>query len=72
MISIAAALGLYIAFRLKEPAFLLVLMWAFFGIYSRWTGGENNAISYTALVSIMGLLIAFGKLLFDKLKIPVN
>ncbi len=72
MIGIAAALGLYIALNFKEPAFLLVLMWAFFGIYSKWTGTENNAIAYAALVAIVTLGIIFGKLLIDKIKVSTN
>ena len=72
MIGIAAALGLYIAFQFKEPAFLLVLMWAFFGIYSKWTGTENNPIVYSALISIVILGIVFGTLLIDKIKTSPN
>lgn len=68
MIGIATALGLSIAFKFKEPAFLLVLMWAFFGIYSKWARTENNTIAYTALVAIVVLGVVFGKLLLDKRK----
>ncbi|MDZ7650850.1 MAG: hypothetical protein U5K54_28985 [Cytophagales bacterium] len=57
------SLGLYITFQFKEPAFLLVLMWAFFGIYSKWTGTENNTIAFTALGALLVLGIVFGKLL---------
>jgi benzodiazapine receptor len=72
MIGIAAALGFYIAFRFKEPAFLLALMWAFFGIYSKWTETQNNVIVYTALISIVILGIVFVKLLLDKIKASPN
>jgi len=68
MIGIAALLGLFIANQFKEPAFLLVLMWAFFGIYSKWNGTENNLIAYTAMGSILVLGVVFVKLLLDKRK----
>lgn len=68
MIGIAATLGLYIAFQFKEPAFLLVLMWAFFGIYSKWANTENNGIAYAALIAIPVLAIVFIKQMLDKRK----
>jgi len=57
MISIASVLGIFIAERFREPAFLLVLIWAFFGIYSKWTGTENNSIATTALAELILLTI---------------
>lgn len=59
MISIASVLGIFIAERFREPAFLLVLIWAFFGIFSKWTGTENNSIAATALAELILLTILF-------------
>ncbi|NOS57018.1 MAG: hypothetical protein HOP37_12285 [Cyclobacteriaceae bacterium] len=68
MICIATLLGLYIAFTFKEPAFLLVLIWAFFGIYSRWVGTEYELISNTARIVTVVLAVMFGKLVVDARK----
>ncbi len=68
MICIATLLGLYIAFTFKEPAFLLVLMWAFFGIYSRWVETEYELISNAARIAAITLAGVFGKLIVDSRK----
>lgn len=59
MISIAGVLGIYISGRYREPAFLIVLIWAFYGIYSKWNGTENNSIAITALVELLLLVALF-------------
>lgn len=59
MISIASVLGIIIAERYREPAFLLVLIWAFFGIYSKWTGTENNSIAVAAISELVLLVVLF-------------
>ncbi|MBL7872826.1 MAG: hypothetical protein JNM78_14510 [Cyclobacteriaceae bacterium] len=59
MISVASLIGIFIAERYREPAFLLVLIWAFFGIYSKWNGTENQSISTTALSELILLVILF-------------
>lgn len=59
MITIAAALGIYISGRFREPAFLLVLIWALYGIYGKWNNTENNTIAITALVELLLLVILF-------------
>jgi translocator protein len=59
MISIASVLGIIIVERYGEPAFLLVLIWAFFGIYSKWTGTENNSIAVAAISELVLLIILF-------------
>jgi hypothetical protein len=59
MITIACVLGVFIVGRYREPAFFLVLIWAFFGIYSKWTGTENNSIATTALAELILLAILF-------------
>lgn len=59
MISVASILGIFIAERFREPAFLLVLMWAFFGIYSKWDGTMNSSIAQVAGGEIIVLAIVF-------------
>ncbi len=59
MIGIAGVLGIYISGRYREPAFLIVLIWAFYGIYSKWNGTENNSIAITALVELLLLVALF-------------
>jgi benzodiazapine receptor len=59
MISVASVVGIFITERYREPAFLLVLIWAFFGIYSKWNGTENQSISTTALTELILLGILF-------------
>jgi len=59
MITIASMLGIYISGRFREPAFLIVLIWALYGIYSKWNGTENNSIATTALVELALLGVLF-------------
>ncbi len=59
MISIASVLGIFISRRYQEPAFLLVLIWAFYGIYERWKGTENFTIAETALIELIVLSVLF-------------
>ncbi|MFN7260874.1 MAG: hypothetical protein ACK5TU_13315 [Cyclobacteriaceae bacterium] len=68
MIVVATLLGMFIAFTFKEPAFLLVLMWAFFGIYSRWVETEYELIANSARLATVVSAVLFGKLLTDILK----
>jgi translocator protein len=66
MISIAALLGLFIASKFEEPAFLLVLIWAFFGIYNRWMEVDHKVIASTAQIAGILLALMVGKLLADR------
>lgn len=59
MMSVATVLAIYIVAHFREPAFLLVLMWALFGIYSKWTGTENNSIAWVALAELILLALLF-------------
>jgi hypothetical protein len=59
MITIASALGIYIAARFREPAFFIVLIWALYGIYGKWNGTENNLIAITALAELSLLSVLF-------------
>lgn len=64
MISVAFTLAFFISSKYKEPAYLLVSIWAFFGIYYKWTGTENNIIAMTAQVALLLLVALFVVLLF--------
>jgi translocator protein len=68
MISIAAFLGLFVAFKFEEPAFLVVLIWAFFGIYNRWIETEHTIIMSASRIAGIVLALMLGKLLVDKRK----
>lgn len=68
MISVAALLGLFIAYKFKEPAFLLVLIWAFFGIYSKWTTTEHELIAIASRIAGVVLAVIVGKLIVDARK----
>jgi hypothetical protein len=59
MITIACVLGIYIAARFREPAFLIVLMWALYGIYSKWNNTDNDVIALSALAGIILLFLLF-------------
>jgi len=66
MILVASVLGLFIAFNFKEPFFLLILMWAFFGIYSKWSHTEHQLIATFAEIVAVVLSLMFAKLLFHQ------
>jgi translocator protein len=68
MIIVAALLGLFIAYKFKEPAILLVLMWAFFGIYSKWVTTEYEMIAIAARIAGVVLAVVVGKLIVDARK----
>jgi hypothetical protein len=68
LLLIATALGLVIAFRFQEPVFLLVLMWAFFGIYMRWVATEHEFIATTARLGVVLMALVFGKLILQRPK----
>jgi benzodiazapine receptor len=59
MISVAFALAVFISSKYKEPTYLLVSIWAFFGIYYKWTETDNNIIALTALGALLLLSVLF-------------
>jgi hypothetical protein len=59
MMTIASVLGIVIAKRYDDPLFLLVLIWALYGIYGRWHGTENKPIAETALIELVVLAVLF-------------
>ncbi len=77
MIGIAACLGIYIALKWKEPFFLPILIWAFFGIYRKWIGTENEQVAMTAaffalLLSLIFFLSLLGIFKIRSKRITVN
>lgn len=66
LISVAFALACFISSKYKESAYLLVSIWAFFGIYYKWTGTENNLIALTALIYLLLLGTLFLILQFKR------
>lgn len=59
MITIAAAIGALVAYRFNEPSFLLVLLWALFGIFLRWNETENAIISNYSRILMFALGLLF-------------
>lgn len=66
MTVIASALGIFIVLKYRTPAFLLVLIWALFGIYSKWTATENSAIATAALAELILLAVMYVLALFRR------
>jgi translocator protein len=69
MITAAGLLGLVVAYKFEEPFFLLVLIWAFFGIYSKWVEGDYQLIAMAARIGGIVLAIVAGKLLVSRIQI---
>lgn len=59
LIAIATSLSLFITIRYKALPYMLVTMWALFGIYSRWATGDQPLIAKTSLVAISILILSF-------------
>ncbi len=68
LIIIATCLSLFIAFQFKEPAFLLVSAWAFFGIYSRWISTENELVATVSRIAVIVISLMFIKLSIEAWK----
>lgn len=66
LILIAVSLSVFITLQYKVPAYILVTIWAVFGIYSRWAGSDQTLITTTALFSMCILTITF---LFSTIKL---
>jgi hypothetical protein len=66
---IAATLSVFITIQYRAPAYVLVTIWALFGIYMRWADTDQILIAKTALVSILILALTF---LFSVIKFSAN
>lgn len=62
MCIVATLLAIFIAIRFQEPAFLVVLMWALFGIYSKHMNTTNQQIATIALMEIIILALVFSQM----------
>ncbi len=59
LILVATLLSVFITLRYNASAYVLVTIWALFGIYSRWAGSGQSLITITALVSMGVLALTF-------------
>jgi hypothetical protein len=57
MLSVAAALGAFISWRFRAPAFALVVIWALYGIYVRWHATDFSAVAQAAFVLLLALAV---------------
>jgi benzodiazapine receptor len=55
MLLVAAFLGAFVSWRYRAPAFSLVVIWAFYGIYLRWNATDFSAIAQAALILLVAL-----------------
>lgn len=68
MLSIGAALAVIMLFRRTNFAYALVIIWAFYGIFSKRQTSSNPEIAQTALMLIGIVAISFMYVLFKKLR----
>jgi benzodiazapine receptor len=62
MMAGAALIAIAIGLEFKTPAFILVIMWALFGIYVRWNDAESGVIPVSAIIMEV---ILFGALIYS-------
>jgi hypothetical protein len=68
MISIGAALAVIMLSIRTNFAYALVIIWAFYGIFSKRQASENPEIAQTALILIAIIAFSFVYILFKKLR----
>lgn len=68
MLSIGAALAVVMLFRRTNFAYALVIIWAFYGIFSKRQTSENPEIAQIALILIAIISFSFLYTLFKKLR----
>lgn len=68
MLSIGAALAVVMLFRRTNFAYALVIIWAFYGIYSKRQTSANPEIAQTALILIVIIAFSFAYILFKNLR----
>jgi hypothetical protein len=67
MLSIGAGLAVLMLFQRANFAYALVIIWAFYGIFSKRQTSENPEIAQTALLLIVVIASSFSYSLFKKL-----
>jgi hypothetical protein len=68
MLSIGAALAVVMLFRRTNFAYAFVIIWAFYGIYSKRQTSANPEIAQTALILIAIIAFSFAYILFKNLR----
>ncbi|HLO45507.1 MAG TPA: tryptophan-rich sensory protein [Leadbetterella sp.] len=68
MLSIGAFLAVIMLFRRSNFAYALVIIWAFYGIYSKRQTSSNPEIAQTALILIVIIAFSFAYILFKNLR----
>jgi hypothetical protein len=68
MLSIGAVLAVLMLFQRTNFAYALVIIWAFYGIFSKRQTSENPEIAQTALLLIVIIASSFSYSLFKKLR----
>lgn len=65
MLFIAAGMGVFMLFRFRDLAFVLVILWAFFGIYhNRISDGGDDALWVSRMVLVSGGSMLAGGIYF--------
>lgn len=61
MLVVAAVLSIYISVKFHAFGFILVTMWALYGIYLRWNGTDHSIIATVSisLVALMGFVFIY-------------
>jgi hypothetical protein len=68
MLSIGAVLAVIMLFRRSNFAYALVIIWAFYGIFSKRQASENTEIAQTALILIAVISFSFLYVLLKNLR----
>ncbi len=68
MLSIGAVLAVLMLFQRSNFTYALVIIWAFYGIFSKRQTSENPEIAQTALILIVIIASSFSYSLFKELK----
>jgi hypothetical protein len=72
MLVIASTLSVFVSVKFNAFGYILVTIWALYGIYLRWNGGEHQTIATTSIALAAILVIVFIYTLFRKENRVVN
>ncbi|MCU0367501.1 MAG: tryptophan-rich sensory protein [Cyclobacteriaceae bacterium] len=72
MLVIASTLSVFVSVKFNAFGYILVTIWALYGIYLRWNGGEHQTIATTSMALAAILVIVFIYTLFRKENRVVN
>jgi len=68
ILTVAAAIALWMLFRNEDIPFVLVILWAFYGIYSARIAGQNSSEGMVATGARAGMLLLAAAVLFYLIK----